>query len=340
MHHLKWFIIVNTSEPLQLKQILYFSKMPFIHQKTLKTCILGLTIFVSLTGCGPGKKEKTKISFKDVQGITFLEVSRRQNNGLTYNEYGFHLIPDWRLRFVSADSAALYSPVKDKFYNFPLALGTDSVFNIAHAFLKMKHMSKDSLVFQLLEAEGDSINLNKSRVTMRLFSEDYIKNKLHTDVSVLQRASRQDTLYVRDLVAKANTDIKKAFAASQPVQLISKNPNLAVEKQKAKPSLLDNKYSTDDDYLNPVYDIVIHKAYQDFDCSFEATIDSAGVWHYNKPLIGFFDDKKAEASFIRVSTGIMNTYLKLFLTTLPGQTLGMKHASIISVRVRGIVAAK
>ncbi|MCO5937194.1 hypothetical protein NAF17_16735 [Mucilaginibacter sp. RB4R14] len=297
-------------------------------------------IVLALAGCGPRKPAKSKISFKSVEGITFLEVSRKQNNGLTYNEYGFHLIPDWKLRFVSADSAALYSPQKGKFFNFPLALGTDSVFNIAHAFLKMKVLSKDSLVFQLLEAEGDSINLNKSRVTMRLFSEDYIKNKLHTDISVLQRATRQDTLYVRGLVAKANTDIKKAFAASQPVQLISTNPNVAVEKRKATPSLLDNKYSTDDDYLSPVYDIVIHKAYQDFDYLFEATIDAAGTWHYNKPLIGFLDDKVAEAAAIRATTGIMNTYLKLFLTTVSGQTLGMKHASIISVRVKGFVAAK
>jgi hypothetical protein len=295
---------------------------------------------ITLAGCGPKEKDKTKISFKSVEGITFIEVSRKQNNGLTFNEYGFRLVPDWKLRFVSADSAALYSPVKGKFFNFPLALGTDSVFNIAHAFLKMKVISKDSLVFSLLETEGDSVDLKKSRVTMKLYSEDFIKNKLHTDASVLQRPSKQDTAFVRGMVNKANADFKKAFAAWQPVQLISKNPNVAVDKVKAKPSLLDNKYSTDDDYLNPVYNIVIHKAYQDFYYPFEATIDSAGAWHYNKPLIGFLGDDAAEKNFIKVSTAIMNTYLKLFLTTVPGQTLGMKHASTISVNVKGIVAAK
>ena len=300
-----------------------------------------LFITVIATGCGPKKKDKTKISFKSVEGITFLEVSRKQKNGLTFNEYGFHLVPDWKLRFVSADSAALYSPVKKQFYNFPLALGTDSVFNIAHAFLKMKKISRDSLVFLLLEPEGDSVNLNKSRVTMTLYAEDYIKNKLHTDVSALQRTSKQDTDYVRGLVKKANTDLTKAFAAAQPVQLFSKNPNVKVEKRKAKPSLLDNKYSTEDDYLNPIYDIVIHKAYQDFKYSFKATVDSAGTWHYNRPLLGtFLGDDAAEKNYIKVSTGIMNTYLKLFLTTVPGQTLGMKHASTISVNVHGIVAAK
>jgi hypothetical protein len=334
-------IFNSTDETSQLQQILYFSKMPFISQKTLKICILALAIFVSFAGCGPKKRDRTKISFKSVEGITFLEVSRKQNNGLTFNEYGFRLVPDWRLRFVSADSAALYSPVKGKFFNFPLALGTDSVFNIAHAFLKMKVMSKDSLVFALLETEGDSVDLHKSRVTMKLYSEDFIKNKLHTDASLLQRPSKRDTAFVRDLVNKANADFKKAFAASQPVQLTSKNPNLAIDKVKAKPSLLDNKYSTDDDYLNPTYKIIIHKAYQDFNYMFEATVDSAGTWHYNKPLLGtFLGDEAAKQNYIKVSTAIMNTYLKLFLTTVPGQTLGMKHASTISLDVRGIVAAK
>ncbi len=303
--------------------------------------MIGSFIALAFAGCGPRKPEKSKISFKSVEGITFLEVSRKQNNGLSYNEYGFHLVPDWKLRFTSADSAALYSPVKGKFFNFPLALGTDSVFNIAHAFLKLKVMTKDSLVFQLLETEGDSMDLNKSRVTMRLYAEDYIKNKLHSDISTLQRVSKQDSVFVRDLVAKANADIKKAFSASQPVQIISKNPNVVVEKVTAKPSLLDNKYSTDDDYLNPSFKIVIYKAYQDFNYMFEATIDSAGAWHYNKPLLGtFLGDEAAKTNYIKVSTAIMNTYLKLFLTTTPGSSLGMKHASTISIDVRGNVAAK
>lgn len=303
-----------------------------------------ITAVLAFTACkyrdsGPGHGEKPKISFKSVEGITFIEVSRKQKNGLSYNEYGYHLTPDWRLRFVSADSAALYSPQKDAFFNFPLALGTDSVFNIAHAFLKMKNMSKDSLTFELLEAQGDSIDIHKSRVVMKLYSEPYIK-KTGKDLTQLQAASRKDTLFVRGLVVKANADIKKAFAAANPVQLISKNPNLQVTKRKTKPSLLDNKYATDDDYLTPTYDIVIHKAYQDFDYSFEATVDSAGVWHYNRPLVPFLGDEDVKANYIKVSTGIMNTYLKLFMTTLPGETLGMKHASTISVNVKGIMAAK
>lgn len=316
--------------------------MSVTYKNALILLIASLSVF---TACkyrsqGPGHGEKPIISFKSVEGITFIEVSRRQkSNGLSYNEYGYHLTPDWRLRFVSSDSAALYSPQKDAYYNFPLALGTDSVFNIAHAFLKMKKISKDSLVFDLLEAQGDSIDIHKSRVVMKLYSEPYIK-KTGKDLKQLQAAGKKDTLFVRGLVNKANADIKKAFAAANPVQLISKNPNLQVTKRKTKPSLLDNKYATDDDYLTPTYDILIHKAYQDFDYSFEATVDSAGVWHYNKPLVPFLGDEDVKANYIKVSTAIMNTYLKMFMTTIPGETLGMKQASTISVNVKGIKAAK
>jgi hypothetical protein len=299
--------------------------------------------FISLSlffACGRKEKDRSKISFKSIEGITYLEVSRLQKNGLSYNEYGFHLSPDWKLRFVSEDSAALYSPVKKQFLNFPLALGTDSVFNTAHAFLKMKHMSKDSLVLELLEAKGDSMNLNASRVTMRLYAENYIKNKLHKDISELQRASRKDTLFIKGLVAKANADMKKAFAASDPVKLISRSPQVTVTKRVTKPSYIDNNFSTDDDYLDPTFDVVVYKAYTDFNYSFSAYVDSKGQMFYRMPLIDLAGDVDFKNHYIKMSTGIMNSYLKLYLTTIPGQTLGMPHTSIISIHVTGTVAAK
>jgi hypothetical protein len=301
---------------------------------------IALISLLCFSACGHKEKDRSKISFKSIEGITYLEVSRLQKNGLSYNDYGFHLSPDWKLRFVSEDSAALYSPVKKQFLNFPLALGTDSVFNTAHAFLKMKHMSKDSLVLELLEAAGDSINLHKSRVTMRLFSEDYIKNKLHTDIVILQRPSRKDTLFVRSLVEKANADIKKAFAASEPVKLMSRSPQVTVAKRVTKPSYIDNNFSTDDDYLDPTFDIVINKAYANFNYSFSAYVDSKGQMFYRMPLIDLAGDDDFKNHYIKMSTGIMNSYLKLYLTTIPGQTLGMPHTSTISIHVTGTIAAK
>ncbi|TSD64005.1 hypothetical protein FFF34_015705 [Inquilinus sp. KBS0705] len=293
---------------------------------------------VLLTNCsrppGPGHGEKPIISFKSIQGITFIEVARRQKNGLSFNEYGYHLQPEWKLRFVSEDSAALYSPVKKQFLNFPLSLGTDSVFNTARSFLRMKKMSKDSLVLELLEAKNDSMNINGSRVTMLFYSEGFIKNKLKEDTSLLKRVTHKDSLFIKALAAKAHADYKKAFAAQQVVQLISKSPDITITKRVTKPNYLDNNYSTADDYLDPTFNITIKNAYKDFYYSFSVYVDDKGKMYYRIPLVGL--DTDFLATYIRMSTGIMNSYLKLYLKVIPGSTLGIPHASTISLHVEGI----
>ena len=224
--------------------------------------------------------------------------------------------------------------------NFPLSLGTDSVFNTARVFLKMKKMSKDSLLFDLLEPKNDSMNINGARVKMLLYSERFLKTKLQHDSLFLKRPNRKDSLFIAALAKQANADSTKAFAAQQPVQLISKNPLLIVTKQKAKPNDPENNFNTSDDYMNPTYDIKIYKAYQDFNDHFSVYVDAKGVMHYRKPLTIFFGDKEAEANYIKVTTAIMNTYLKLYMTTIPGQTLGIKHLTTISLNVIGIAHAQ
>ena len=319
--------------------------MPAINISSIKSYLLIAAFFTVFVSCkyrpdGPGHGEKPIISFKSIEGIYYTEVARRQKNGLSFNEYGYYLSPDWKLRFVSDDSAALYSPVKKKFLNFPLALGTDSVFNTGRAFLKVVKMSKDSLLLELLEPKGDSIDIHKSRVSMLFYADNYIKNKLHSNIADVQKASRKDSLFIKGLVAKANANITKAFAAQQPVQLISKSPQVSIVKRKAVPDFLENKYSTADDYLDPTFDITINKAYQDFFYTFSVYVDDKGQMLYRKPLVGFMGDTEAEKSYIRISTAIMNTYLKIYLTTIPGQTLGFKHPSIITLNVHGLTALK
>ena len=61
--------------------------------------------------------------------------------------------------------------------------------------------------------------------------------------------------------------------------------------------------------------------------------------YYDKPLFPFTDGKYRD-EYIRISKAIMNTYLKLYLKEIPGQTLGMKHVSLISLHVKGISKAK
>ncbi|MBD1365763.1 hypothetical protein IDJ77_18245 [Mucilaginibacter sp. ZT4R22] len=284
------------------------------------------------------KKNKKPISFKSIEGITYTEVWRYQQNGLSFNEYGYHLNPDWRLRFVSDDSVALFSPVKKAFLNFPLALGFDSVINTNRSYLKMRRMSKDSLVFELLAARNDTLNTVGEKIYMKFYADNYIKNSLHTTAAVLQRYKKRDTLFVKELVAKANADMKDAFAAQEPVQLISKSPILTVVKEKTVADWLLNNYNTSADYMDPEYDIVINKAYGDFYYSFSVFVDKDGKMYYDKPLVPFPDGKYRD-NYIRISKAIMNTYLKLYLKENPGQTLGMKHASLISLHVKGVSKA-
>jgi len=314
--------------------------MPAIHPKLYKYIYVVIIALVGFTACkyrgnGPGRGEKPLISFKSIEGITFIEVARKQKNGLTFNEYGFHLSPEWRLRFVSEDSAALYSPVKKEFLNFPLALGTDSVFNTGRVFLRVKKMNRDSLLLDLLEAKEDSMNINKSRVSMLFYSEDHIK-KLGTDTATPHKASKQDSAFIKSLAAKANTNIKKAFAAQHPVQIISKSPHVAVEKFKNKPSSLDNHFSTTDDYLDPNFTITIRNALSDFEYYFSAYVDAGGKMHFRRALVEFLGDKDFENAYIRQATGVMDSYLVYYTKVIPGETLGIKHASIITLRVKGI----
>ena len=309
------------------------------HIKYLSAALL-LIIVITHSGCkDPGKaKEKKLISFKEFNGIDYSEVARRQKNGLSFNEYGYQLEPQWKMKFVSDDSVSIFSPTKNTFINFPLTRGYDSIFNAARSWLKIKKMSKDSIVMEILQAKGDSIDINGSKVYMLFYADNYVKNVLHTDTSILRHPSRKDTLFVKGLAAKANQNIAKAFSARQPVQLISRSSQITV-KQKITPPDITNNFDSSDDYLDPNFDITVNKAYKDFYYSFEVCVDDKGQMHYVRPLIAF-SDKDFKDTYIRLSQGIMKSYLQYYLKIVPGSTLGFAHASTISVHVEGRTAAK
>jgi len=309
------------------------------HIKYLSAVLLLITV-ITYSGCrNPRAKEKHLISFKAFNGIDYSEVARRQKNGLSFNEYGYQLEPQWKMKFVSDDSVSVFSPTKNTFINFPLTRGYDSIFNAARSWLKIKKMSKDSIVMEILQAKGDSIDINGSKVYMLFYADNYVKNVLHTDTSILRRPSRKDTLFVKGLVAKANSNIAKAFSARQPVQLISRSSQITV-KQKITPPDITNNFDSSDDYLDPNFDITINKAYKDFYYSFEVCVDDKGQMHYVKPLIDFSMSDDFKATYIRLSQGIMNSYLQYYFKVVPGSTLGFAHASTISVHVEGRMAAK
>ncbi len=56
--------------------------------------------------------------------------------------------------------------------------------------------------------------------------------------------------------------------------------------------------------------------------------------HYGKPLVPFTEEEFRD-NYIHLSTAVMNSYLAHYLNVTPGSTLGMPHASVISVNVTG-----
>lgn len=316
--------------------------MPSINIKTIKQAVFIVLTAIAIiqTGCGggPAPKKKQLINFKPYNGISYSEVRRQQKNGLSFSEYGYQLEPQWKLKFVSDDSVSIYSPTKKSFINFALTRGYDSIFNAARSWLKVKKMTKDSLMMEIIQQKGDSLDIKGTKVYMLFYADNYVKNVLHTDTSILRHPNRHDTLYVRGLSAKANQDYKKAFSARQPAELISRSLQVKVTRRTTKPDI-ENNFDPSDDYLAPTYDIVINNAYKDFYYSFTMYVDDHGNMYYGIPLIGF-DDEEFKQSYIHESTAIMNTYFKLYLNIKPGSTLGIIHSSIVSVHVEGKAAPK
>jgi hypothetical protein len=303
-------------------------------------CLLIITIIY--TGCKPApvikhNGEKDLISFKSVEGISYTEISRRLKNGLSFTEDGFQLEPQWKLQFVSDDSVSIYSFDKKAFLNFPLTRGYDSVLNTARTWLKLRKMSKDSLVFEVLKSEADSIDIRGAEVYMTFYANNYIQNVLHSNIATVRQSSRRDSLFIRSLVNQANINYKKAFAARQPAVLVSKSPAIKVNKWKAEGDILNN-FDTSDDYFNPSYSIIINKAFENFFYSFSIYVDDMGQMHYGKPLVAF-SGKGYEDAYISSSKAVMDRYLKHYLQVTPGKTLNMLHTSIINIHVEGKAGA-
>lgn len=294
------------------------------------------TIAIAFTACKQKPAPvKPKLSFKLVHGIRFTEVRRSFKSGLSFSDQGFQLEPDWKFTFVSDDSIYIYSPEKHKFFNCPVIFDHDSIFNIAWAWMRVKKVTKDSIKFQVLEVEDKAILDDKSVVYMTLYSDNYIKNVLHTDSATLVKPSRQDTAYIKHKTQMANADPKYAFSARVPATLTSNSPLLTVQKTSAVKSELDN-ITIADDYLTPGFNIVIHKAYEDFNYPYVILVDSKGGLQFNKSQIDMSMSPEFAESQKRILTAITNGYLKHYLKVTPGTTLGIPHASKILVNVKGI----
>jgi len=280
----------------------------------------------------PPPPKAKPISFKSIAGISYTEVRRRLASGLSFDNQGFETEPSYQITFLANDSASVYSPDKQAFINFLVFLEPDSIFNVARSYFKMKHMSKDSLLLQVLQVEGDTLHMKRSLVYMTFYSNNYLKNVLHTDAATLGKPDRRDTLYILKKSALANKTIDSAFAARQPATIVSKNP-LAIVQKVGKSADVMNNYDPSDAYMNPEFNITINKAYEDFSYSFSAFVDDKGQLHFDRSLIDIMPEYKV--STINTIKAIIDGYLKFYLVVKPGSTLGIVHASRVILNVVG-----
>lgn len=292
-----------------------------------------LSVIIIHTSCHRNIPKREIISFQSVENIDYTEVYRRMTNGLSFNQYGYQLEPQWKLKFISADSARIFSPIKNRFINFPLTRGYDSIFNTARTWYKVRKMNRDSLVLEILRFSGDTIDVTGNKVFMTFYSNHHIYDVLHSDSAILRRPSRADSAFIRKRVAQVNANPDSAFAARQPVKLVSRTKNITIEQRVTPPSILNN-FDSSDDYLDPEFTITINKAYADFKYSFTVKVDGQGNMRYGVPLVAF-QEENYKQSYLHLSQAVLNTYIKLYVQVTPGSTLGMPHNSTISLHVIG-----
>ncbi|RYG07031.1 MAG: hypothetical protein EOO07_28160 [Chitinophagaceae bacterium] len=299
--------------------------------KTAQKLIFLLAIlFLIVSACSePAPVEKP--TFKSVVGIRFIEVRREFDNGISFNSYGFQQEPEWILEFMSDDSVKIYSPFEKKFLHYFVIYDRNNIFNMAREWVRLKHVSKDSLTFQLLQVNNKVVNQKRSNVLMKFFSENYLKSK-QLDPKQLQKPNQKDTAFIKSLIAKANKypdAPDSTFAARKPVTIISNTDAIKVKQSHTTSNMLEA--SRADEYLNPEYKISITGAYEDFSYSFSVVVDEKGKMHLGQ--YAAMDEFRESQQ--RLLNALIEGYLHKYLTIVPGRTLGMPHASEIMIYLKG-----
>jgi len=298
---------------------------------------------VLLAACNPPpakvkvKKEVKTIEKQDlaaIRGIRYTEVKRRFSNGLSFDTMGFQQQPSWIIQFKNSDTVSAYDPGQKIMQGFYLQYDRNGIFNFAKEWFRFKKISKDSLAFQRLQVNGKEIaNDIRSDVNMTFYSDDYIKNVLHTNAEVLQRPTKADTIFIKELVVKANANPASAsevFAARQVVRLIPADNRITVEKINDVDRL--NGKTEAWDYLYPRYRIVIKQAYKDFAYQFNVTVDKNGKLYLGDNFQSIAEFRETRR---KVLQGVIDVYLQNLLKISPGSTLGIPHATEITVMVSG-----
>ena len=292
-------------------------------------------LFLLLSSCDyiSGINEEPDPTFAAIKGIKYTEVKRRFGNGLSFNEQGFQLEPEWNIYFNADDSVKIYSPEKKQYMTYRIFHSHKALFQFAREWFRVKHVSKDSLLLQVMTLESRVVKEDLSDIFMTLYSDDYIKNGLKTDAAKLKAPSREDSLFIRYRAIQANSNPDSTFAARNPVVLKSKSKITRVEKIMPSLDPYLGHVNRSEEYLYPEYRINIDKAYQDFQYSFSVIVDHNGRMHFKQFLVA------VEPEFLKTKTkvakGIIDVYLHNTLDITPGNTLGFPHSSVINLHVIG-----
>lgn len=308
----------------------------------------GLFTIICFLSCSSGSKNNSanaenqgetlnkNASFNKVNGIRFYEVKRRFRSGLSFNAFGFQHEPNWIVEFKAPDTMLAYSPEKKGMESFYLQYDHGQVYNFAREFFRAKSITKDSLVLQRLQVNGIVIaddDDERSDVYCTFYSKDYIENKLKTTIGELQKPTRADTLFIKELSKKTYKDpgsADLAFAARQPVAFLPNSKNVTVEKISTIDEL--NKRSAAVDYLYPLYRLQINKSYKEFNYSFSVIVDAYGKLHVNS-VGGVMKEDIGPRK--RLLQGITEVYLQNLFIIKPGTTLGIPHSSEVNLIVVG-----
>lgn len=295
----------------------------------------GIVLCFSVS-CQSAKKGKDKPSFQSVLGMQYIEVDRFFTNGLSFSPDGYELEPSWKMYLLSDDSIKVFHPQHDTYYNYPIYHDHDSVFNVARHWMRLKTLTKDSIIFQLLSVEDRTISKEFSNAYMRFYSYEYI-HAHHLDVDRMRKPSALDTAFIRakSLVANRNPDKKDSvFAGRIPVSMTSRVKEITVIKEKGEldPDDLLHK-SPSDEYLYPEFTITISKVSKPFNYTFKAYVDEKGKVYLGE----FVVSPEFEESRKKILNSIIHGMLEKYLFITPGSTLGIPHSSRISLNVKGIL---
>lgn len=283
----------------------------------------------------PVKKEikDFKSGIESVKGIRYTEVKRRFSNGLSFDTTGFQQEPSWIIEFYSPDTVLAWDPAQQKMQGFHLHHDHKDVYNFAKEWFRFKSVSKDSLVFQRLQVTSKAIADDiRSDVNMTFYADSYIK-KLSSSAEVLQRPSKADTTFIKQMIERAErnpTNADSVFAGRIPVQLIPRDNRIQVQKISTVDKL--NGRTEAYDYLYPRFRIIIPDSYKDFGFEFNVLVDSNGKMHLGKFYMNMPEYKESRK---KVLQGIIDVYLTSLLIIKPGTTLGLPHSSEITVSVKG-----